>query len=427
MSDPVIDLGELRHGTDPEPLPRPPRANGRQVRCGLVLLLALVTLAASAVSPPRRAPLTLPARPGADVLVDGDLVLVMEPASPTGQGQLAAYRLPGGEPVWQAPLSAEARYWGMFPLAGMMLATGYEIGPEGRETRTVALDQATGAYRWQQPGTAFELTDGNLLLRTGGETLPSSLRAVDTCCGTVRWQLPATTAEINVRDTGQGVDRVVLNQVDGPVEVRDAITGAVLARADLRPPDGGQIRVDLTGDLLLAIDRGSGTVTAYGLDQLDRRWTRTGVHVDFALDCGAVLCVRTGNNELQAVDPATGELRWSNSRWGWAWPYDGRLIVNALTSEDGPSHFVVLDPLTGWELADLGRWDLYQLSAGDRLVGTRQHPDGGKVVGEVDVRAGKVRVLDVLPQAAGECQAITGHLVCGAAPVGSYRIWRLPD
>ncbi|MET7822825.1 PQQ-binding-like beta-propeller repeat protein [Micromonospora zamorensis] len=427
MSDSVIDLGELRHGTDPEPLPRPPRADGRQLRCALVLLLALVTLAASAVPPPRRAPVTLPTQPGADVLVDGDLVLVMEPTSPGRQGRLAAYRLPGGEPVWQAPLSAEARYWGMTPLAGMMLVTGYEIGPEGRETRTVALDRATGAYRWQQPGSVFELTDGNLLLRTGGETQPSGLRVVDPCCGTVRWQLPATTAEINVRDIGHGVDRVVLNQVDGPVEVRDAVTGAVLARADLRPPDGGPIRVDLTKDLLLAIDRGSGTVTAYGLDKLDQRWSRAGVNVDFALDCGPVLCVRTGNNELQAIDTATGALRWRNTRWGWAWPYDGRLLVNVLSSEDGPEHFVVLDPLTGRELADLGRWDLYQLSLGGRLVGTRRHPDGGVVVGEVDVRAGKVQVLDVLPQAIGECQAMTDHLVCGAAPAGAYRIWELPD
>ncbi|MET7709370.1 PQQ-binding-like beta-propeller repeat protein [Micromonospora sp. NPDC005413] len=427
MTGPVIDLGELRHGPDPDPLPRPPRANGRPLRCALVLLLVLVTLASAAVPPPRRAPVTLPAWPGADVMVDGDLVLVMEPTSPTRQGRLAAYRLPGVEPVWQAPLSAEARYWGMTQLAGMVLATGYEIGPEGRETRTIALDRATGAYRWQQPGGAYKLADGNVLLRTGGETEPSSLRAVDPCCGTVRWQLPATTAEVSVRDTGHGVDRVVLNQVDGPVEVRDAITGAVLSSADLRPPDGGPIAVDLTKDLLLSIDRGAGTVTAYGLDQLDRRWARVGVLVDFALDCGPVLCMRAGQKELQAVDAATGELRWRNSRWGWAWPYDGRLIVNVLASADGPEHFVVLDPLTGRELADLGRWDLYQLSAGGRLVGTRRHPDGGVLLGEVDVRAGKVRVLDVLPEATGDCQAITGHLVCGAAPAGAYRIWKLPD
>ncbi|MET8357094.1 PQQ-binding-like beta-propeller repeat protein [Micromonospora sp. NPDC005171] len=427
MSGSVIDLGELRYDPDPEPMPRPPRAHGRPLRCALVLLLALVTLAAAAVSPPRRAPVMLPARLGSDVMVDGDLLLLMEPSdTSTRQARLSAYRLPGGEPVWQAPLPAEARYWGMTSLAGVLLATGYEIGPEGRDTLTVALDRATGAYRWQQPGTVSKLTDGNLLLRSGGEALPSSLRAVDPCCGTVRWQLSGISADVTVRGTELGVDRVVLNQLDGPVEVRDAITGAVLARADLRPPDGGPIGLDLTKDLLLAIDRGSGTVTAYGLDQLAPRWTRARLHVDFTLDCGPVLCVRTGNNELQALDPATGEVRWRSTQWGWAWPTGGRLMANL--SGVGPlEQYIVLDALTGRQLADLGRWELFQLGVGGRLVGIRRHPDGGVLVGELDIAAAKVRIVDVLPDATGDCQAITGYLMCSATTAGSYQLWKLAD
>ncbi|MEV4715736.1 PQQ-binding-like beta-propeller repeat protein [Micromonospora noduli] len=427
MTDSVIDLGELRDDRNPESMPRPPRAHGRPLRCALVVVLALVTLAASAVASPRPAPVTLPGRPGSDVMIDGDLLLVMEPASTDmRQARLAAYRLPDGEPVWQAPLPAQARYWGMIPLAGMLLATGYEIGPEGRDTLTVALDRATGAYRWQQPGTVSKLTDGNLLLRSGGETVPSSLRAVDPCCGTVRWQLSGLSPDMRVRDTGLGVDRVVLNQLDGPVEVRDAITGAVLARADLRPPDGGRIGLDLTKDLLLSIDRGSGTVTAYELDQLKPRWTRARVHIDFALDCGPVLCLRTGNNELQALDPATGEVRWRSSQWGWAWPSGDRLMANL--SGVGPSEqYVVLDALTGKQLADLGRWELYQLGVGGRLVGIRRHPDGGVLVGELDIAAGKVHIVDVLPDVTGGCQAVTGYLVCIATTTGSYQLWKLRD
>ncbi|MBG6103020.1 MULTISPECIES: PQQ-binding-like beta-propeller repeat protein [Micromonospora] len=427
MSDSVIDLGELRHDSDPDPMPRPPRGHGRPLRCALVLLLALVTLAAAAVSPPRRTPVTLQAQRGSDIMVDGDLLLVMEPVNTsTRQGRLSAYRLPGGELVWQAPLSAEARYWGMKPLGGMLLATGFEIGPEGRDILTVALDRATGAYRWQQPGSVSRLADGNLLLRSGGETLPSNLRAVDPCCGTVRWQLPPTTAEVSVRDTGHGVDRLVLNQENGMVEVRDATTGAALAHADMRPPGGARLGIDLIDDLLLAIDRGSGTINAYGLDRLDRRWTRASGPIEFALDCGPIVCLRTGGNELQALDPATGDVRWRSDRWLWGWPYGGRLMANI--SGFGPmEQYVVIDALTGRQLADLGKWELYQLDVGGRLVGIRRHPDGGMLVSELDIAAGKVRIVDVLPDATGECQAITGYLVCSAAAAGSYQLWKLAD
>ncbi|MEU1589187.1 PQQ-binding-like beta-propeller repeat protein [Micromonospora sp. NPDC005710] len=427
MTDSVIDLGELRHGPDPDPLPRPPRAHGRPLRCALVLLLALGTLAAAAVPPPRRAPVTLPAQPGSDVMVDGDLILVMEPVNAsTRQARLAAYRLPDGEPVWQAPLSAAARYWGVRPLAGMLLATGYEIGPEGRDTLTLALDRATGAYRWQQPGIAQELIDGNLLLRSGGETEPTSLRAVDPCCGTLRWQLPPTTAEVSIRDNGHGVDRLVLNQANGPVEVRDATSGAAMASAEMRPPGGARLGIDLIDDLLLATDKGSGTINAYGLDRLDRRWTRDSGPVEFALDCGPVVCLRTGGNELLALDPATGDVRWRSDRWLWGWPYENRLMANI--SGFGPmEQYVVVDALTGRQVADLGKWELYQLSDGGRLVGIRRHPDGGELVSELDIAAGTVRIVDVLPDATGECQAITGYLVCSAPATGFYQLWKLAD
>ncbi|MGW5577292.1 outer membrane protein assembly factor BamB family protein [Micromonospora chokoriensis] len=425
MSDPVIDLGVLRHGPDPDPLPRPPRANGRQLRAALVALLTLLTLAAAGAPPPRRAVVTLPVRSGADVLVDGDLAVVIEPTGTSNlqQRRLAAYRLPGGEPAWQTPLSTEARYWGVFPLGELLILTGFEIGPQGRDMTTIAVDRATGAYRWQQPGSADRLVDGHLLLRSGGESEPSVLRVVDPCCGTVRWQLPATTAAVIPRETERGVDRLILNPPNGPIEVRDATTGAVLARADLLPADGGRFGLEVLDDLLLVVDRGSGSVTAYGLDQLDRRWIRPNVTVDFAMNCGPVLCLRTGSNQLQALDPATGEVRWSSNRWGWAWGVEDRLLANVLGGGDSPDRFVVLDALTGQEVAVLGQWDLYRRDQGDQLTAVRKHPDGGVVVGEVDMRAGTVRILDAVRDATGECQVVDSHLLCVSAD--TYRLWQL--
>ncbi|MDG4808567.1 hypothetical protein O7634_17590 [Micromonospora sp. WMMD1120] len=432
MTGPVIDLGVLRQETDPEPPPRRPgrlrrpRADGRPLRCALALLFVLVTLAAAAAPPPRRTPVTLPVPAGADVLVDGDLLLSVESTGAVPmQRRLSAYRLPEGAPIWQASLPSEARYFGLVLLGDMVLATGYEVGPQGRGAVSIALDRATGAYRWQQPGRGTALTDGSLLLQSGGEGEPVSIRAVDPCCGTVRWQLPPT-ADVEIQHAGREPDRVVLSRRTGPTEVREATTGRVLARADLRPSGGGPLGyVQVQGDQLLTIGGEPTVVTAYGLDRLDRRWSASVGRVEFAMDCGPVLCLRTGADELLAVDPATGATRWRSDRWRWGWPYQGRLMVS--TSGGGTAErYLVLDALTGRQVADLGRWELYQIDAGGRLLGVRQRPDGGVVVGELDVGAARVRVRDVLPRAAGACQGISGNLLC-AGPDGSYQLWRLRD
>ncbi|SIN39650.1 PQQ-binding-like beta-propeller repeat protein [Micromonospora cremea] len=429
MTGPFIDLGELRHEPEPAPLPRPPRANGRPLRCALVLLFVLVTLAAAAAPPPRRAVVTLPAMLGADVMDLGDLFLVIDPITPqTPQRRLAAFRLPGGEPVWKVPLPAEGRYWGVASAAGMLLVTGHEIGPDRQGTLTVVLDRATGAYRWQQPGSPVQLADGNLLFQSGGENEPVSLRAVDPCCGTLRWQLPTTSDYTIYGGTGRGVERVVVNQVDGPVEVRDATTGAVLARADLRPPGGGPFgSVQVVNDLLLIVGEAPVAVTAYGLDRLDRRWSSTADRIDFVSDCGPVLCLQTRSNGLRAVDPATGRELWSSERWGWVWPFDGRLMATTLSSAGpGAEQLVVLDPPTGRVLAELGRWELAGSDPGGPMIGLRRYPGGGLLVAELNVRAGTVRTLDVLSDANGECQASPGRLLCRRVD-GSYGLWQLPD
>ncbi|MCO1595906.1 PQQ-like beta-propeller repeat protein [Micromonospora sp. RHAY321] len=427
MTGPVIDLGELRHTPDPDPLPRPPRANGRMPRCALVLLLVLATLA-SAGLPPRRDVVTLPAQLAAETLLDGDLFVVLDPspARPT-QRRLTVFRLPGGGPVWQTRVPVEGRSWGITSAAGTLLVTVYESTMPGQGTVSVAFDRETGAYRWQQPGSPAELADGNLLLESSsGGNDPIALRAVDPCCGTVRWQ-SSVTADVHLRHTGRGADRVVLFRVNGPVEVRDAITGTVLARADVRPPGGWPGAVQVVNDLLLTTAGTPATITAYGLDRLDRRWSVPADQAEFASDCGPLLCLHVRGVGLRAVDPATGQERWRGDGWASVFPYGGRLMASAATSS-GPAleQLVVLDPLTGRELAELGRWELAQSGFGSPLVGVRRNPEGGLLVARLDARSGEARMLDVLPDVAGNCQASVGLLLCQRVD-GSYRLFRMPD
>ncbi|MFF5179267.1 PQQ-binding-like beta-propeller repeat protein [Micromonospora sp. NPDC000316] len=429
MSGPVIDLGELRHGPDTDPLPRPPLAKGRPLRSAVVLLLVLISLAAAG-PPTRREAVTLPGRLGADALVAGDLFVLVEPLSGlTGQRRLTALHLPGGEPAWQVPLPAEGRYWGIAQQGELLLATGHELGPDRQGTLTVALDRATGAYHWQQPGSPSRLGDGNLLLHSVDDDQGGTLRAVDPCCGTVRWQVPVVPGgEFSFREGEHGVDRVVLSHANGPVEVLDAVSGAVLVRADLAPPGGGpNTGVQIVEDMLLTFGGSPTMITAYGLDGLEQRWRTPADEALYASDCGVVVCLQNRSGGLRVVDAATGRLLWGNDRWAWVWPYAGRLVATTLSSAGpGAEQIVVLEPQTGRVLAELGRWELAQFPFGGPMIGVRPHPDGGLLVAELDIGGGTVRLLDVLRDAARECQAVdTGRLLCRRQDA-SFGLWQLP-
>ncbi|MGC4878813.1 PQQ-binding-like beta-propeller repeat protein [Micromonospora sp. DT43] len=428
MTGGVIDLGELGHEPDLEPLPRPPSTHWRPLRCALVLVLLLAGLAGSG-SFQRREVVTLPADPGADALVSGDLFVLVEPLGRTGQRRITATRLPGGEPVWQVPLPAEGRYWGVAQQGETLLVTGHEVGPDRQGTLTLALDRRTGAYRWQQPGSPAALPDGNILMWSQvSDDQPGTLRGVDPCCGTVRWQVPISPGgEFVFRDGEHGVDRLVVARLNGPTEVRDATTGVVLARADLGTASGGSgLSVQLVDDLLLTIGGPSPTTTAYGLDDLRQRWRVPAGDAMYASDCGVVICLLTRSGGMRALDAATGRELWGSGRWGWVWPYAGRLLATTLSSAGpGADDLVVLDPPTGRVLAELGRWELAGFAQGGPMIGVRRHPGGGLLVADLDVTDGGARLLDVLPDASGDCQALPGRLLCRRRD-GAYGLWSLP-
>ncbi|GAB3956473.1 hypothetical protein GCM10027614_68810 [Micromonospora vulcania] len=393
-----------------------------------MLLFVLVTLVAAGPLP-RRAVQTLPAQVGSEALVAGDLFLVIDPiTTQTGQRRLAAFRLPGGEPAWQTPLPADGQSWWVTPLDGTLLATGHRSNPDGESTVTVALDRATGAYRWQQPGSPVLLADGNLLLQSTDAGGSGTMRAVDPCCGTVRWQLSTPPADVTYRAVDGLVDRVVFSSANGPTEVRDALTGTVLARTDLRTPGGGAYAsVQVVDDLLLTVGGVPATVTAYGLDRLDRRWSTIAEGSLYSTECTPVICLQTRSGGVRAIDLDAGRELWSSERWGWVWPYADRLLATTLSSAGpGAEELVVLDPPTGRVLAELGRWELASFRVDGTVVGLRRHPNGGLLIAELDVHAGTARLLDVLPDATGECQSSPGRLLCRRFD-GSYGLWQLPD
>ncbi|MEK8107457.1 hypothetical protein NKG94_24145 [Micromonospora sp. M12] len=98
----------------------------------------------------------------------------------------------------------------------------------------------------------------------------------------------------------------------------------------------------------------------------------------------------------------------------------GRLLM----ARSGP-RYAVWDVATGQERTELGEWNLLPVQAADDpLVGLRQG-DGRLVVAELDLVAGRARVIDVLPGIAGSCQASLPLLLCQRLD-GTTALWRLP-
>ncbi|MEV1144882.1 PQQ-binding-like beta-propeller repeat protein [Micromonospora sp. NPDC049799] len=424
----LIDLGEVRDVPPPEPSRRPPRRpSGRLLPCLAVLAFALATLTAAAL-PAERVAAAVPAPPGAGLLVAGDLLLVVDPIGerPTAR-TVTAYRLDGGEPLWRVPLPVDAgRLWSVPMGSDAVVLTGQET--DGPGTSTMALDPATGALRWRIPAGAVDRAGDGLLVQTFGSGADrGTVQVVDPCCGTLRWRVATPAGEVSFRSADEGVDRVVFSDPGGRVEVRDAASGAVLAAADLwSPEDRPYGSTQVIGDLLVTVGGTPPTVTAYGLDRLDRRWRVPIGDARYATPCGPLVCVQSEGGRLRALDPATGTPRWTEDRWDGFWQVGGVLVTD-LDRPAGPSaEYVLLDPATGRVLGSWGQWEITGPDdPGGRLVGTRPYPGGGLLVAELDTTTHRARPLDVLREAAGECQVARDRLVCRRID-GAVGLWRLP-
>ncbi|GHJ55809.1 hypothetical protein Nm8I071_51160 [Nonomuraea sp. TT08I-71] len=423
---PVIELGEMRHDEDAAgPPPGPVRPPGRLARVVAAGCLALLTLAGAA--PPARQPagIRVPAPQGAVFLVLADRLVVADGPGTVGRGGrlVTGHRLPGGEPVWRFTLPAGDHVLGLGMVAGGLLVTSSPAG--AGDTLSTLLDPATGVVRWQQPGYPVSTASGGVLFETPRAAGTGTVLAVEPVSGAVRWSLPLPSNGVAYRTGDRGVTQIVLVTPDGRVEVHDADTGA-LVHAGRVPPAADRVSYRFTqvvADLLL-VDGAPGTVTAYGLDRLDRRWDvpvepRAGV---WFAECAGMVCIRDQVGGVQALDPATGDPTWVDDRWVGMAPVGGRL----LGAEPGVGlelELSVLDPATGRTLARLGRWRTTGFE-GDpsRLLGLRRLPGDRTLVGALDVVAGEARIRAVLPGSWDDCADSGTTLVC-LRPSGGLMIW----
>ncbi|MFG3600057.1 outer membrane protein assembly factor BamB family protein [Micromonospora chersina] len=423
---PVIELGEMRHDEDADgPAPRPLRPPGRLARVVAAGCLALLTLAGAA--PPARLPagIRVPAPQGAVFLVLADRLVVADGPGTVGRGGrvVTGHRLPGGEPVWRFTLPAGDHVLGLGMVAGGLLVTSSPAG--AGDTLSTLLDPATGVVRWQQSGYPVSTASGGVLFETPRAAGTGTVLAVEPVSGAVRWSLPMPSNGVAYRTGDRGVSQIVLVTPDGRVEVHDADSGA-LVHAGRVPPAADRVSYRFTqvvADLLL-VDGTPGTVTAYGLDRLDRRWDvpvepRAGV---WFAECAGMVCIRDQVGGVQALDPATGEPTWVDDRWVGMAPVGDRL----LGAEPGVGlelELVVLDPATGRSLARLGRWRTtgFESDPG-RLLGLRRLTGDRTLVGTLDVAAGEARVRAVLPGSWDDCADGGTALVC-LRPSGGLMIW----
>ncbi|MEU5940038.1 PQQ-binding-like beta-propeller repeat protein [Micromonospora sp. NPDC047548] len=428
----LIDLGDVREESGPEPGLRAPRAVGRPARVAAALVLTLVSLAGAA---PAAQPtsFTVPAGPATTAFLQDDRLFLMEPMdAPAGRdGQLTAYAVPAAgngplAPLWRAPLPVTRPDGGVYVRGDLVVVTGgsFEDGPR----RAFAFDLDTGRLRWQWRGDVLPAGPDLLVLDLVGEE-SGTASSVDAATGQVRWSVPTPEEATSYRVRADGIDRIVVSRSSGQVEVWDARSGARLRSANVRP---GELpvhhRAQPVDDLLLVVRDNAALVTAYGLDGLDRRWEiRLGL-VAYVNACGPLLCAYGQTGGMWALDPATGAVRWRVTRWRAALTeQDGRMLV-AGPAADGQDSFAVLDTATGRVVADLGTWTLAGgYPAEGPLIGVR--PAGGDrlLVAELDTAGGRIRALDVLAGVAGvagDCQAGARLLACRRG-AGAYGVWRL--
>jgi outer membrane protein assembly factor BamB len=442
----AIELGEVRDQPEPERGPRDPRRHRTIALLAALALGAGLGGAAPAVEPlaEARVPMAL----GESMEVDGDRLYVISPhrnQPAFGDRRIIAYRLPDGKRLWQAQVGGSSGEFGtLTTIGGTLLLVRYDQTGAGE---VIGMDADTGTQRWRRPGWVVGWTRhgtaGRLLMGSGAGVPGSSgqlelVTAVDLTTGEPSWTYrppPGALVQTTWNDSDGGDSYLATGLRSGRVEVRDPATGNVLAVADtgtpIEPvvPDQVPDWLTLVGDLLMIQSPDRGTLTAYGLPALDRRWStpfdRGRIGWFTGPTCGDALCLQSSSDSrVKAVDLDTGRTRWTA-----AWSYLEQAGTSLLASRaDGPfggeSPLALVDPATGRAQAELGSWAIAgRRSVGDPLLISQDLVTQRTWFGAVDPARRDVRLIGVARGVVGECWAGVDCLVCRRRDL-TIGIWR---
>jgi hypothetical protein len=424
VGDVLIDLGE-QHGRVPADAVVD-RDRPHRFRAVLVAVCAalLVSVGGAAVTRPPVEPLIVPARLGDNMFVEPTRLYVVsnghEPSLTAVRTKIVSmYALPSGALLSRTTVAVTGAIFQVTSVGETVLVS-YQIDSIGAEA-TVALAAGTDRALWRAPARLLNVSaaDDMVLLRENSPRFGAMhWYGVTLSTGRARWSFeqPIQGYTTAAGHLGDFPHRIITATTAGHLEVRDTVTGALVAQADLAARPGWSRRgvtVWPTGDLVLV--GGLGGITAYTLAGLSPRWHST---VELAghwvQDCVDAICVFGYRGGVQSLDPATGRLRWTATRWTAAEEAGSYLLVSGDQGLEGRYPLAVVEPETGEVHGDFGAWRSAGPARPDgTVVGLRQRI-GDDVVfyALLDPARLTVRVLGTARTVSGDCQSTPEVLVC---------------
>ncbi|GLW28692.1 PQQ-binding-like beta-propeller repeat protein [Actinoplanes regularis] len=421
----VIDLG-LGRG-EPETYERPWRAAApRWFTPVLVAVLLLVSSAASAAlpKPPLTPLLRIPMGPADPYAIpDAGRLLIQT------SGLVTAYDLSTGALRWQA--DGTTPVYRLRTGDGLLLTQPWTGGRPSDGTAAISL--TTGAKAWDNPRSVITFTGSDALLAvTGTRSLSGSNRRVqglievlDPITGSSRWQLrvPSTAVVLGVPGPADTSSRMLVVRDDRTAVLYDVADGRLLATRDLPAANYGPENPVVAGGVVLLRHPGlSGMeVSAYDPVTLRPLWSEVADGTFEVRACGLLACL-LGQYGVHAVDPETGDRRWT--RAGWQAVEERGSVLLAYPDTDISRPVGLVDSVTGRVLVDLTGWLPLAgtNSTGDLLV-IREVPVGARtMVAVADQVTGHLRPIALLPAGTGDCEATPGRLVCRET-IGELVVW----